>query len=183
MKDAERMLALAQEHVRDIVRDADLTALAVSFNLIRAADRIVYDLEAMHRPLGWSWPGFRIIFWIWLLGPLEQREIATFISVSRANVSSVLNTLERDGFVTRKRRTGDRRQVQVDLTKTSRKLIITAFSLQNRREQQWLSALSKSESATLIRLLGKLLNHTPPPPDRQNLDDISPQRSRKSSKT
>lgn len=162
MRDAQRMLKLAQEHVKAIVPDADLTALAVSFNLIRAADRIVYDLEAMHRPLGWSWPGFRVVFWIWLLGPLEQRRIASLISVSRANISSVLNTLERDGFVTRQRGKGDRRQVQVALTRTARKLIAAAFNFQNRREQQWVSVLSKSERDTLVQLLGKLLDHTPP---------------------
>ena len=55
------------------------------------------------RPMGWTWPGFRVLFWIWLLGPLEPRTIASLVSASRASISSALNTLERDGFVVRSR--------------------------------------------------------------------------------
>ena len=58
---------------------------------------------------GLDWPGFRVLFWVSLLGPLEPREIATLASASRASVSSALNTLERNGFVTRSRSSTDRR--------------------------------------------------------------------------
>jgi DNA-binding MarR family transcriptional regulator len=157
------MLDLAQAHVREVVPDADLTALAVSFYLIRAADRLVYDLETLHRPLGWTWPGFRIAFWLWLLGPLEQREIASLVSASRASISSAVNTLERDGFVRRRRRTDDLRQVQVTLSKSGRKVIGSAFKFQNKREQEWFSIFTRGERETLVRLLGRLLDHMPPP--------------------
>jgi len=96
LANAKSLLKLAQDHVRKVVPSADLTALAVSFTLIRAADRLVYDLETVHRQVGWTWPGFRVLFWLWLLGPLEQREIASLISASRASTSSILNTLQRD---------------------------------------------------------------------------------------
>jgi hypothetical protein len=80
--DAKSLLKLTQAHVRRVVPDADLTSLAVSFMLIRAADRLVYDLDTVHREVGWTWPGFRVLFWLWLLGPLEQREIASLVSAS-----------------------------------------------------------------------------------------------------
>src|ERR671930_2340989 len=97
------VLALAQERIRGVVPDADLSAFAVAFTLIRASERLTYELETAQRPMGWTWPGFRVLFWIWLLGPLEPRQIARFASSSRASVSSALNTLERDGFVVRSR--------------------------------------------------------------------------------
>jgi len=164
LADAKNLLKLAQDHVRKAVPDADLTSLAVSFTLIRAADRLAYDLETVHRRVGWTWPGFRVLFWLWLLGPLDQREIASLISASRASVSSVLNTLQRDRFITRKRHVVDRRQVRVALSVTGQKLIEAAFKAHNEREQQWVSIFSKKERKLLVALLTRLVDHQPPPP-------------------
>lgn len=160
--DAKSLLKLAQAHVRRAVPKADLTSLAVSFTLIRAADRLVYDLETVHREVGWTWPGFRVLFWLWLLGRLEQREVASLISASRASISSVLNTLQRDGFVTRKRHIVDRRQVWVALSATGRKLIEAAFKAQNERERQWVAIFSNDERKLLVDLLARLIDYRPP---------------------
>jgi DNA-binding MarR family transcriptional regulator len=160
---AKNLLKLAQAHVRRVVPKADLSSLAVSFTLIRAADRLVYDLETVHRDVGWTWPGFRVLFWLWLLGPLEQREIASLINGSRANISSVLNTLQRDGFVTRKRHAADRRQVRVAVSAAGQRLIETAFKAHNQRERQWVSIFSKEERKLLVDLLTRLIDHQPPP--------------------
>jgi DNA-binding MarR family transcriptional regulator len=151
----------ARARVREVDPEADLTAMAVVFNLIRASDRVVQDLETVHRPMGWSWAGFRVLFWVWLLGPLEPREIASFASASRASVSSVLNTLERDGFVVRVRRSNDRRLVTVELTDSGRELIGRAFKAHNEREQEWASVFSSDERATLVGLLRRLVAYTP----------------------
>ena len=87
---------------------------------MRAAERVTLELETAHRPMGWTWPGFRVLFWLWLLGPLEPRQIAEVSSSSRASVSSALNTLERNGFVERRRGLADRRLVTVELTEKGR---------------------------------------------------------------
>lgn len=166
--DAKSLLNLAQAHVRRVVSEADLTALAVSFTLIRAADRLVYDLETVHRTAGWTWPGFRVLFWLWLLGPLDQREIASLISASRAGVSSILNTLQRDGFVTRKRHTADRRQRRVALSATGQNLIEAGFKAHNEREQQWMEIFSKKERKLLVDLLIRLIDYQPPLPRLSN---------------
>jgi DNA-binding MarR family transcriptional regulator len=149
---------LAKARVLEVVPEADLSALAVLFTLIRVSDRITQDFETMHRPIGWSWAGFRILFWVWLLGPLEQREIASLTSASRASVSSALNTLERDGFVLRHRRSGDRRLVEVELTAHGDKLIAEAFKAHNARERAWVAVFSDDERAILVRLLSRLLD-------------------------
>ncbi len=156
------MLELAQARVGDVAPDADLLAMAVSFNLIRAADRLARDLEDLHRPAGWTWPGFRIVFWIWLLGPLEPRQIASLASASRASISSALKTLERDGFVDRDRDSNDGRLVTVTLTDAGRNLIGGSFRSHNEREQEWVAVFTIEERETLARLLGKLLDHVPP---------------------
>ena len=154
------VLELAQERVRGVVPDADLSALAVFFTLIRASERVTHELEAVQRPMGWTWPGFRVLFWIWLLGPLEPRAIAALASASRASVSSALNTLERNGFVVRKRASGDRRLVKVELTEQGAERISAAFVATNRREHELASVFSAEELRLLAELLGRLLEPT-----------------------
>ena len=161
------ILELAQERVRSVVPDADLSALSVFFTLIRASERAMYELEAVQRPMGWTWPGFRVLFWIWLLGPLEPREIAVLASASRARVSSALNTLERNGFVVRRRASSDRRLVTVELTEQGAERISAAFVATNRREHELASVFSSEERRLLTELLARLLEA----PVSSNLDD------------
>jgi DNA-binding MarR family transcriptional regulator len=158
MPDTADLLELARSRVASVAPATDLEAMSMCFQLIRAADRIAGDLETVHRRIGWSWAGFRVAFWVWLLGPLEPRQIASLASASRASVSSVLNTLERDGHVVRRRVAGDRRLVKVELTERGASLIVDAFRTQNEREQGWAAALTAEERDTLIALTGRLLD-------------------------
>ena len=152
-----KVLEIAQERMRGAVPDADLSAFAVVFTLIRAAERMTYELETVQRPQGWTWPGFRVLFWIWLLGPLEPRAIATLASASRASISSALNTLERNGFVARSRSSSDRRLVTVELTERGSARIAAAFDATNKREQELVASLSADERRTITALLARLL--------------------------
>lgn len=151
------VLKLAQERIGGVVPDADLSAFAVVFTLIRAAERATYELETVQRPMGWTWPGFRVLFWIWLLGPLEPRRIARLASASRASISSALNTLERNGFVVRSRSSSDRRLVTVELTERGSQRIAAAFDATNRREQELVAGFTAEERRTLAELLTRLI--------------------------
>jgi DNA-binding MarR family transcriptional regulator len=115
--DAREFERAAVDTVAAAVPGADLDALRASFDLIRASTRLVQRLEAeVHSPAGWSMAGFRVMFCVWVGGELEPRDIARLSGLSRAAVSSVLNTLERDGLVERTRESHDRRLVTVRLT-------------------------------------------------------------------
>jgi DNA-binding MarR family transcriptional regulator len=156
-RDPGEILELAKARIGEVVPDADLSAFAVAFSVIRAAERLTYELETAHRPMGWTWPGFRVLFWIWLLGPLEPRQIATIASSSRASISSALNTLERNGFVVRSRGSTDRRLVTVELTEKGAERMAEAFAAANRREREVTAGLSAEERRTLAELLRRLL--------------------------
>jgi len=169
VRDSGTILGLVRERVRSVVPDADLLALSVVFTLVRAAEQITYQLEVTQRPMGWTWPGFRVLFWIWLLGPLEPRAIASLASASRASISSALNTLERDGFVRRSRGSQDRRLVTVELTARGREQIEEAFKATNARERAWMAPFTIQEQSVLADLLGRLLARVDD--DRLGLDD------------
>jgi DNA-binding MarR family transcriptional regulator len=156
-RDSGEILELAKARIGEVVPEADLSAFAVAFTVIRAAERLTYELETVHRPMGWTWPGFRVLFWIWLLGPLEPRQIATVASSSRASISSALNTLERNGFVVRGRSSTDRRLVTVELTEKGNERMAEAFAAANRRERELAGGFSAEERRTLTELLGRLL--------------------------
>ena len=85
--------------------------------IVRTANRIIDDVDSkVHRPLGFSTAGFHVMSAIYMDGPAEPARLARIAGVSQASISSVLNTLEHGGFVTRDRRSADRRVVTVTLT-------------------------------------------------------------------
>lgn len=157
--DPHEILALAQARVGEVVPGADLSAFAVAFSIVRAAERVTLELETAHEPMGWTWPGFRVMWWLWLLGPLEPRQIAEVSSSSRASVSSALNTLERNGFVERRRGSADRRLVSVELTEKGSERMAEAFAAANARERKLVGPLTAEERSTLTTLLARLLDH------------------------
>ena len=133
------------------------SALA-SFALIRASTRLVQRLEAeVHREAGWSMAGFRVMFCVWVGGELEPREIARLSGLSRAAVSSVLNTLERDGLVERTRESHDRRLVTVRLTDDGGRRLVAAYRQQNRVEQDFFGPLPDRDRLRLTRDLAELM--------------------------
>lgn len=135
----------------------DAVAMRLGLTLHRLTSALVYDWEStVHRPRGWSWGGFRVLFVLWLSGPLEAKRVAQLSGMSRAAVSALVNTLERDGLVSRKQAEHDRRAVLLNLTDAGHDAITSAYEAHNEREQAWANALSKPEQTILIGLLEKL---------------------------
>ncbi len=125
--------------------------------LTRVADVVVYDIESrVHRPHGWSWSGFRVLFTLWTAGPLESRQITRRTGMSRAGVSALIKTLERDGLITRTRSETDRRTVELTLTEKGQTLVDEVLDEHHERERLWARALTESEQKQLSDLLDKL---------------------------
>ncbi|MEU1179049.1 MarR family transcriptional regulator [Streptomyces sp. NPDC005820] len=151
----------AVERVGRELPGVDPLAMRMILTLHRAANMIVYDLEStVHRPRGWSWPGFRVLFAIWLSAPVEAKKVAELSGMSRAAVSALVGTLEKDGLVSKERAPYDGRAVQLRLTDAGREAITSAFQAHNEREQEWAGSLSEEEARTLVDLLGKLTAHS-----------------------
>lgn len=147
----------AVERAGDRLPQIDPEAMRLILTLYRVSNMLVYDLESVvHRPRGWSYPGFRLLFTLWIAGPMEAKRAAELSGMSRQAVSALVNTLDRDGLVSKVPDEHDRRAVRLSLTEKGEGAISSAFVTHNGRERLWASALSDEERETLVRLLSKL---------------------------
>lgn len=151
---------LASRRLDEEIPDNDGAANRVILTLSRAASQIVYDLEASaHRPRGHSWASFRLMFVLWLAGPMESGRAAKLAGMSRAAVSNLATTLVGRGLLHKDPVLNDRRAVTLSLTETGLGEVRTAFQEQNRRETLWVSALTPIEQQLLTMLLEKMMAH------------------------
>ena len=160
--DFESFARFAEARVQELAPEIDLEAMAFVLTLHRAAGTVVYDIEStVHRPAGWSWAGFRLLFVLWLAGPLEAKHAARLSGLSRQSTSVLANTLERDGLLARSPQPHDGRLVSYGLTEAGLEAISSTYEEHNRREQLWASVLEPEELAAVTRALGKILAAAP----------------------
>jgi DNA-binding MarR family transcriptional regulator len=100
------------------------------------------------------------MFALWLAAPVEARRVAELTGMSRAAVSALVTTLERDGLVARDRAPYDGRAVQLSLTAAGLEAITSDFRAHNDRERDWAAALTTDDLRTLNGLLDKLAAHS-----------------------
>jgi len=137
--------------------ETDRAAMAMVLLLHRVANSVVYDLEStVHRPAGWSWSAFRLLFTLWVSGPQEAGRAALLAGMSRAAVSSLAKTLGASGLVDRAPAARDRRGVVLTLTEEGTRRLEATFRVHNRREADWAGLLTADELATLDTVLGTL---------------------------
>jgi DNA-binding MarR family transcriptional regulator len=140
--------------------DIDGAAQRMILLLNRVSNVVTYDLEsAVHRPHGWTWSAFRLLNVLWLAGPTEGKRIAEMSGMSRAAISSLANTLEKQGMIAREPAPHDGRAVMLRLTAQGEAALAEAYREHNARERQWADALTPDEQQVFIALLGKLAAH------------------------
>jgi DNA-binding MarR family transcriptional regulator len=142
----------------EVVPGIDLDTMFLMFNLSRVYHRLTQDLEAaVHRPLGLTYPGFRVLFTILMAGPTEPSRLARLVGVSRPATSVVVSTLQRQGFVTRRRDSADRRVISVVLTELGEAVVREAIRLQHQRVREWTADLTLAQKREVAAVLGRLL--------------------------
>lgn len=150
----------ARSKVEALGPEIDLETFAAAFNIFRVSTRVIQDLESsVHRPLGLSIAGFKILFTIWTLGDLEPRQLATLSGVSRAAISGAVSTLASAGLVEKVKEQQDRRLITVRLTAAGAGLIERSYRQQNKREQLLFESVSQEDIATFSRVARQLVNN------------------------
>lgn len=148
---------LAVDVIAQRLPDTDTDAMRMVLLLYRVARVVVYDLEStVHRPAGWSWSAFRLLFTLWVSGPLESRRAAELTGMSRAAVSSLTKTLSTSGLLERSPNAQDGRSFLLSLTDPGLRAIEAAFVRHNQREVEWANLLTPHEHEVLNGVLVKL---------------------------
>ncbi len=149
---------IAAQLTRERHPGLDDQAVALGLALIRTSTVHMQQSEKLiHRPQGWSWSGFHIMYMIWLFGEIEARDIARLAAVTRQTASTVLANLENNGFVHRERSSStDKRLITVTLTPKGLEAIDSAFTQQNALETEWFGGLTRDERDLLKKLLDRI---------------------------
>jgi DNA-binding MarR family transcriptional regulator len=151
-------VARANRRLADEYGFSHQLATQVLLTLNRASDLVTYDLEAaVHRPRGRSWSAFRLMFVVWLAGPLEPSATARLTGLSRAAISNLTKQLVGDGLLDRTPSDVDGRSVNLSLTEAGQAEMVSVFREHNEREFSWTDVLTEEEQAILVLLLNKLI--------------------------
>lgn len=122
--------------------------------------RALASVDAVvHRPLsddGLTVSRFGVLEALLHHGPLNQRELGRKILKSGGNISLVVDHLERDALVRRRRPEGDRRSVRVELTETGRACIERVYREHVARLVRAFAPLDPTELTTLAALAKRL---------------------------
>ncbi|WP_051870782.1 MarR family winged helix-turn-helix transcriptional regulator [Geobacillus vulcani] len=91
------------------------------------------------------------------LGPLPQNSIAQKLSIDKSTLVPIIDELERQGLVERKRNLKDRRAYDLTITKSGEKKLIQALSIIPDLENAWFASLNDEERSFLHQILTRLL--------------------------
>jgi len=89
-------------------------------------------------------------------GSQSPAELADQANVTRATMTGLIDTLEKDGLVKREPDPKDRRMMSVELTPKAHAFMAAMLPEFFRRIAGFMSGLTESERRTLVQLLGKI---------------------------
>jgi MarR family 2-MHQ and catechol resistance regulon transcriptional repressor len=130
-------------------------ALSVYVKLMRATNQATNKIHRHLRDDNLTVSQFAVLEALYHLGPLSQSELGKKILKSNANLTTVVDSLERKTLVIRKRAEEDRRRVTVYLTEAGRKLIARVFPRHAEVVAKEFAFLSDGEKDALSNILRK----------------------------
>jgi len=136
--------------------DANVLATEAVMNTIRTADMLFDLIGRLLRPLNVSAAGGLVLGILRDHGRMSPSEIGDRLTVTRATVTGVVDSLERRGFVRRSANPADRRSLIVEITPLGLTVLQQVRTIIHRHEKAWLSALSDTEIRTYIESLQRI---------------------------
>lgn len=150
--------------------DLDPSAAEAFLHLLRASDEAFQVTERSLIAHNISQGRFGVLMLLWRGGqgrpdapeldcgggPRTPAELAEAAGVTRATMTGLIDTLERDGFVKREPDPKDRRMMSVLLTAKAEKFLHLLLPSHFKLMTAIMSTLSESERKTLVQLLAKI---------------------------
>jgi MarR family transcriptional regulator, organic hydroperoxide resistance regulator len=94
----------------------------VCFALAAASRSVIAVYRPVLAPLGLTHPQYLVMLALWERSPRTVRDIGLALSLEPATLSPLLKRLESSGLITRARKNGDERALDVQLTDAGRDL-------------------------------------------------------------
>lgn len=146
--------------------DLDPSATEVFLHLLRAGDEAFRTVEGYLAKHEVSHGRFGVLMALWgncrradcdAQKALTPAELAERTGVTRATITGLVDTLERDGLVTRSPHHEDRRMLSVELTPEGER-VLAGILPGHFRQMAWLmEPLTEDERKSFVRLLSKIL--------------------------
>jgi MarR family 2-MHQ and catechol resistance regulon transcriptional repressor len=134
----------------------EMRALDSYIKLMRAADTINSVVNLSLSKFGLTESQFNVLDALYHLGPLSQKKLGFKLLKSGGNITMVIDNLEKNAYVERRRGIEDRRIFFVHLTKKGKKRLEDILPLQVKLITNEMHRLSKTEQVELQRLCKKI---------------------------
>jgi DNA-binding MarR family transcriptional regulator len=146
------------QHMADRYPELDIPSVEACLAFLDTTAAVYAGLEDYFSRHGLSMGKFTLLMQLFQADEqgLSPSEFAERIGVTRATITSLLDGLERDGFVQRQPHPVDRRMLRIHLTEKGRELIAGILPDHFCRTTGLMANLSDREKKTFIKLLGKL---------------------------
>jgi DNA-binding MarR family transcriptional regulator len=151
-------LPTVMEALRKRFTGQDLPALDVVFALRMTAQQVDNTITEWMADTAGTPARFQILALLWAseASGIPHKEIVKALEVTRATVSGLMTSLERDGLVKSSVDRDDRRNLIATLTSRGRAIVEKAIASNVTSLRAALAALSADERATLASLLRRL---------------------------
>ena len=137
--------------------NSSAAATECAMNLVLTADLLEKRISSLLQPFDLS-PATGLVLSILAdtEAPISPNHIADRLIISRASVTSLLDSLEKRGYVKRQPHPSDRRMLLVELTDSGRRVANQFRPIVHQHQKLWLKTLDENEQAQLIQTLHRL---------------------------
>ena len=144
------------EQEQQIADDPLALERQVCFALAAASRSIVNAYRPVLQPLGLSHPQYLVMLALWGSSPLSLRTLSEMLRLEPATASPLVKRLEAAGLVSRTRRPGDERTLDIALTEEGRRLREKASAVPGTMVERL--GLELDELEQLRSLMGRLMD-------------------------
>ena len=136
---------------------ASATATECAMNLVLTADLLVKRIATLVQPLRLSpTSGLALSILADAETALSPNEIADRLIISRATVTGLLDSLERQDYIRRRPHPSDRRMILVEITEAGRKAANAFRPIVHQHEKEWFGVLDEAEQRRLLATLQRI---------------------------
>ena len=137
------------------ISDESLRSFA-GYSMKRTINVVKADLARVLEPYGLRMMTFTALILIVDNPDLSQTQLAGALAIERSNLVTIIDDLEKNGWIARNPAPNDRRTHALRATRAGRELLEKAFAAARAHEETLLAGLDDSEKSTLFSALRKI---------------------------